>query len=436
MKKWLFLSGLLALSLACTFPRRSAPPAPTAAPPGTDTLPPPSAPPAADTAAPPPAAALSTQTPVPALTAAPPETPASAPGLPLPALSAGAPLTITRIWMADAASGWGLGYQEPGETHVLRTGDGGATWTDASPPAGAFPLTRPAALFRDAQTAWVAYPAGMGQAASVWLTADGGDSWREIPLPVDAGAEEFSPAFFAADGDSGWLLATVGAGMQHAYSDLYATEDGGQTWSLVATPSSEAASPLMGLPHTGMAFRGFTGWVTKENGVMDGVAFVSTADGGVTWTAPAFPAPDADAMCSTYAPALFTPRRGAYLTVCRDYQNDTRQAFFSRLEDGRVTYTPLPAAADSLVFFNPRQGLALGCPDWDAPDPLQCPILSTRDGGQTWTLVDTVYWDGEFFFLDALNGWAAARNGAQRALVRTADGGVTWQLLAPVAAGR
>ncbi len=435
MKRWLFLSGLLVLSLACTFPWQSAPPAPTAAPPGTARLPPPGVPSVTDTAAPAPTAVPPTPTPVPAATVAPPKTATASPGLPLPALSAGAPLTITKIWMADAATGWGLGYQTQGEMHVLRTADGGATWTDASPPAGAFPLARAVALFRDAQDAWVAYPAEMGQPPAVWLTSDGGASWREVSLSPDPEAEMFSPAFFAADGETGWLLVSVGAGMQHEYSDLYLTHDGGSTWTLIADPFSEPAQPLMGLQHTGMAFRGDTGWVTKENGVMDGVAFVSTADGGVTWENPAFPAPLSAAMCSTYAPLLFGPQQGVFLTVCWDYQDDTQQAFFSRMDNGQVAFTALPSVVDSLVFFTPQQGLALGCRDWSAPDPLQCDILSTQDGGQTWTQVKTVNWDGEFFFLDVLNGWAVARNGTQSALVRTVNGGATWQILSPVVAG-
>lgn len=435
MRKLFLLTVLIALA-GCTLPSQSAPPPaatetamPSAVVAPTDTLPAPT-----HTPSPPPTATLPAS-PAPTFTPLPPTaTPEPLPtALSLPPLTAGQPVTITTIWMADAASGWGTGYQIQGEFHVLRTQDGGITWADASPPAGAYPLTdEPAVLFRDAQTAWVAYPAFPGQQGAVWRTSDGGLSWQGVSLPFDPDAEFFSPFAFVADGENAWLLVVVGAGMQHAYSDLYATQDGGQTWNLIANPFSEAAASLMGLPHTGMAFRGTTGWVTKENGVMDGVAFQATADGGITWTSTNPPPPMAAAMCSTYAPVLFTPQEGVFLTVCWDYQTDAQQAFFTSMTNGQVTYTPLPSVVDSLVFFTPQQGLALGCRDWGAPDPLQCDILATADGGQTWTVVKTVNWDGDFFFLDPLNGWAVARNGSQIALVRTDDGGHTWQLLQPI----
>ncbi|MDX8402288.1 MAG: hypothetical protein R8K47_06620 [Mariprofundaceae bacterium] len=180
--------------------------------------------------------------------------------------------------MVDVGIGWGIGYQVEGEEHILRTSDGGATWQDASPPAGEASPGSPAALFIDAQTAWAAYPAAPGQPAVVWRTADGGVTWLPAPLPISGEAEFFSPSFFAADGEKGWLLVTVGAGMQHAYSDLYTTQDDGVTWTKIADPFSPAAADLMLLPHTGMAFEGDTGWVTKENGVMDGDVITTEED--------------------------------------------------------------------------------------------------------------------------------------------------------------
>jgi photosystem II stability/assembly factor-like uncharacterized protein len=59
-------------------------------------------------------------------------------------------------------------------------------------------------------------------------------------------------------------------------------------------------------------------------------------------------------------------------------------------------------------------------------------IHGTPDEGKTWSLIKTVSWDGEFDFVTLESGWAVARDGEEIALVRTEDGGATWQLLEPV----
>jgi photosystem II stability/assembly factor-like uncharacterized protein len=61
-------------------------------------------------------------------------------------------------------------------------------------------------------------------------------------------------------------------------------------------------------------------------------------------------------------------------------------------------------------------------------------MYETRDGGETWDYIKSVNWDGQFTFIDELNGWAIARNEGEIALVQTEDGGRTWSQLEPVAA--
>jgi photosystem II stability/assembly factor-like uncharacterized protein len=61
-------------------------------------------------------------------------------------------------------------------------------------------------------------------------------------------------------------------------------------------------------------------------------------------------------------------------------------------------------------------------------------MYETRDGGETWELIKTVSWDGQFSFIDEQNGWAIARNQDEIALVRTEDGGRTWSQLDPITA--
>jgi photosystem II stability/assembly factor-like uncharacterized protein len=59
-------------------------------------------------------------------------------------------------------------------------------------------------------------------------------------------------------------------------------------------------------------------------------------------------------------------------------------------------------------------------------------IYRSEDLGQHWTLVKQVAWDGQFSFIGSQHGWAVARDDEEIALVRTDDGGSTWQLIEPV----
>lgn len=74
-----------------------------------------------------------------------------------------------------------------------------------------------------------------------------------------------------------------------------------------------------------------------------------------------------------------------------------------------------------MLFINPDVGWALGKD-----------IYQTADGGQTWTKMSTVQWEGQFSFVSEQLGWAVARSGKEYALVQTEDGGKTWDIIDPV----
>jgi len=75
---------------------------------------------------------------------------------------------------------------------------------------------------------------------------------------------------------------------------------------------------------------------------------------------------------------------------------------------------------ESLIFLDEQEGWAFGRD-----------YYKTTDGGLSWVVVKTVNWDGQFSFVDSLNGWAVARNLDEIALVKTVDGGQTWQIIEP-----
>jgi photosystem II stability/assembly factor-like uncharacterized protein len=56
----------------------------------------------------------------------------------------------------------------------------------------------------------------------------------------------------------------------------------------------------------------------------------------------------------------------------------------------------------------------------------------SADGGKNWASLSQVAWEGlDLSFLDSFEGWVVARSGLNYALVKTANGGSNWIMLAP-----
>ncbi len=253
-----------------------------------------------------------------------------------PLSTAGPPIQLTFI---DALHGWFLADTSGGVAptaqpdEVFRTTDGGASWVKTSDvaPAGAShnPLptdgVKSGLSFLDASTGW-ATGGSANNTTSIWLyvTHDGGYNWQPQTLVLPPGvtsAQAFvaePPTFFSAqdgvlpvvyavgsandlamyvthDGGASWQSTTpvafsgsgtgsIGAdfisasqGWAAAGSTLFATSDGAQTWTMVATSANfTQVSNLDFVSNTvGYALSGSSG---------TGSALLKTTDGGQTWT--------------------------------------------------------------------------------------------------------------------------------------------------------
>lgn len=417
-----------------------APPTTTAAPLPTKT-PAPSATPAATEAVPDTAPSPSPTTPSPV-------------GEPLPVLVAGQPVTLTVVKLLDATSGWAIGYGtgDIAYDHVLVTTDGGQTWRDVSPPEArpGEPAGRAAVgFFQDAQTAWVTYfgrDIAPDRAALVWRTTDGGATWQPS-APLDLSDVEFfaTSDLHFADPDHGWLLTHVGAGMNHDYVVMFATADGGQTWTRVVDPFSFADDTLqMSCLKTGLGFLdAATGWVTGDcQAVAPGVFLQHTTDGGRTWAAVTLPAPEAlpdaferqDGGCGTYYLVPFPPQTVLVAVSCMVYTDSLQlYHFLYRSDDAGATWTSAPVPARDHAWLDPHTGWIIDPADPNNPEALRR-LYQTTDGGAKWRYINTVAWTARLNFVSAEEGWAVAQAGMALALVHTTNGGQSWQLLAPVAA--
>ncbi len=112
---------------------------------------------------------------------------------------------------------------------------------------------------------------------------------------------------------------------------LYQTRDGGQTWSEIAK-SADKQSFLPEGVKSGMVFTSETkGWITTNAPWQGTVGLYATQDGGTTWSKQAIAVPDSfqDALLFVYPPLFVTPKDGFLVT-----RPDSTRSLVFVTEDG------------------------------------------------------------------------------------------------------
>ncbi len=196
--------------------------------------------------------------------------------------------------MATPAVGWATA----GSSLVLRTTDGGAHWTDVSPPPAPRPHYTGFMQVLGPDTAVVTEEPGTSTlpntAVLLAITVDGGRTWRTAALP--GAARAYDLAWFA-NGQDGWVSSSGRKGYA-----LYSTTDGGRRWTLRADTVPGAAVGSGGLPasDTGAVTLSFAnsrvGWTLGASAAAGGSVrwwLYATRDGGHIWIPVQLPVPAA-----------------------------------------------------------------------------------------------------------------------------------------------
>jgi len=150
------------------------------------------------------------------------------PGLPRPDQTG----ELLSLYMVSETAGWALTG-----TAVLRTNDGGETWTDVTPESAAG-ATIDAASFLDAHRGWCTAVREVTPGIVIFRTADGGKSWQsrtvETKYPPPAATLQFT------DARNGWLMVSLGVAAGSEGVEIYRTGDGGASWSLAAAAGPDS----------------------------------------------------------------------------------------------------------------------------------------------------------------------------------------------------
>lgn len=267
------------------------------------------------------------------------------------------------------AAGWAVG----GNGLVIRSTDGGQSWTSSSPATN----TLNAVHFVSDQTGWA-----VGNGGIAIETTDGGDHWSQ----TSPGSQNLNGVFFI-DENHGWIVGDAGKVLR--------TTNGGVSW-VTSTPTTVALYDVFFLDQN-------LGWAVGKGVVL------RTTDGGALWS---------------HASPSSATLRGVHfansLAGCAVGNNGV----VLRSADGGLSWTSSTQTTSDLYavqFVSASVAWAVG----EAGA-----ILHTTDGGASWSterqssaILHSVH------FIDDKNGWAVGTNGT---LVQTADGGGHWYISHPV----
>lgn len=258
---------------------------------------------------------------------------------------------------------------------VVRTTDGGATWTASTVP-GADSLQLRDVHAVDAETAW-ALSIGPGDDSRIYKTTDGGATWRQVFTNPEADGFFDCLSFWDARRGLAFSDSVDGTFL------IVTTDDGGETWTRVpASALPPAAEGEGGFASSGtcVATHGTsTAWIGTGNA--SAARVLRTDDGGRTWAASTTPLAAGEA-----------------------------------------------AGVASVAFRDAQHGVALGG-DIGAPDVASEAAAFTADGGRTWTAGGRLPFTGAAYGAAYVPGTSALLAVGPGGAALSRDDGRTWALL-------
>jgi|GEM_PF-1628502 len=332
-------------------------------------------------------------------------------------------ISLHDVFFLNAELGWVSRY----DGEVVRTEDGGDTWTSVD--ANVFRSY--AVHFTDELHGWTAGQNGgaamtvdggltwtaismnnsntihdidftgqntgtmVGDHGTMRATNDGGTSW--INLQISLTTEDITDVFFL-DENRGWAVGGSGDGM------IIRTTQGGLDPEIYP---EEIPAGLNGV----FFIDDQTGWIVGDNDTYgtDEAILLKTTDGGETWT------PQSTGFSTYLNDAYFVDQNIGWVVG-----GSFSHSIILKTTDGGITWTEQSTTAEEafnqVQFFDATHGWVIG--DDQA-------IYETVDGGDTWNAVDGLMTYGDYYAVQFLSEDVGYLTGSSN-IYKTTDGGATW----------
>ena len=374
--------------------------------------------------------------------------------------------SIAEIRMLDATSGWAWSNGVEGQYLLLRTTDGGQTWSDVTPRT--FPYSEYGGWFLDSQTAWVSTLDRKTYSGGLLRTTDGGKSWSVL---VKEGAAPFKCLtagsrchFFNTNHG---VANTAEFGLGNAYYRYFETHDGGTTWTpvIITSPYPDNDLPpgtihLCNLCGDGISYYPPTKVIITHGDQGDeqpkgAVRLSLSMNLGKSWRDLRLPVPEKyrDGLAGPLSPVFFDDKNGLLPAHILKRNADHTLAYsalvFYVTDDGGSTWTARPGILEHASSYTQwsfagqfdvvslRDVFVRGGPN----------LYVTSDGARSWRTVKPNIDFGlegakskrdmsRMDFVDTTHGWVVIYDiindypYSRYSLYKTSDGGSTWTELA------
>lgn len=263
-----------------------------------------------------------------------------------------------------------------GSGKILRTYNGGNTWTEIYAASGQETFLNMAFVNSN-----IGY--AVGNAGLIVKTTDGGQTWTSLRK----GVTSILRSLYFNSNEEGWVVGNTGT--------ILHTTNAGTQWSNQPSGTTANLNKVFFTDHT-------TGWSVGDNGVI-----LNTINQGQTWT------PLLSRTKKTLRSVYFTDGQNGWAA------GDTLGQVLVT-NNGGTTWRFQPTGVDRILraihFENATHGWAVG----DGGT-----ILATTDGGASWSAqtTGTTQTLNAVVFVSASQGWAF---GNLATILTTRDGGATW----------
>ncbi len=320
------------------------------------------------------------------------------------------PPNLTHIDMLDANTGSGLSQDgDQSDTYlphnIVRTTDGGSTWTKATPTGATSNTVMLAVHFLDTNTGWVAttdqqQPQGMPMAVALYRTRDGGQTWSSTTVPFSYSFVTPYPlvSLDFLDANRGWMTIYGPARMSTTPGQLFSTTDGGATWTQTATTAGGGLGAGQ-IPFGGSIYfhDASTGWLVGSMADNSAQHLYITHDGGLDWQEQVLAVADAVQSPSRIhipsVPVFFSDTQGVIIAVLihDNQQLPTSAVVFATSDAGKswtgATSVPASYSAPFAFFDNQHWWIWTSGPHWtDLMAPVQGILYRTANGNQVWNV--------------------------------------------------
>jgi photosystem II stability/assembly factor-like uncharacterized protein len=254
----------------------------------------------------------------------------------------------------------------------------------------------------------------------IYKTYDGANHW-ELKKATSAGTY-FRSVEFSADGQVG-IAGTVSG-------FVYRSADRGETWNDISANVQDTGANqkrICGLAHYGNIFYGVGWWGGTT------ARFYKSTDAGITWTTTYL---DTN-LASGLVDITFLTATNGFITGCHLYNNGSnRESIVLHTLDGGITWTKV--FSDTIIggriwkiqFLDSAFGVGSIEPMY--PDTVA--MIKTLDGGNTWQLISVGHVNAWTYgsgtqgvgFLNRQKGWLG---GYYNGMFETNDGGLTWDTI-------